>query len=1087
MNKLVFTIIFGWIVYSTYAQVVVEDGFESGNFSPDWTLITGVAINSGSGAAGSGKFATLSPYTAATGRELGARFDNVATDGAKDFVIEFYFRVKNTTDRQLNFHVSDSSGAVGSGAATINLRYQAGWAAYANSKWNTISGLNSVTPDVWYRLRLTGKGWGTSSASYSIEVSDANGSAYTSVATNLTYFQNGNPRTNTAKFFLFTSVYGNNPGFDVDEVKAVITATLSNETNLIVNISGTYPHLAVFSNDGECGIGAVADWAGKLWFITYPPHAPNGSSDKLWSVDTNLTLKSYAGSVGGTHACRMIHQESAQLIIGPYFIDTSENIRTISPSTMPGRLTGVTRHLNDPINKVYFATMEEGFYEVNVNTLEVVTLYPDTQGTSSTVLPGTHGKGFYSSQGRLIYANNGEPNWSYDNDPGFNGPAGVLAENLTSDFTGGWEIVERKNFCEVTGPGSIYGSVNDDWEPVWTLGWDKRSVILKLLDNGIWYSFRLPKGSYTHDALHGWYTEWPRIREITNGFYLAHMHGLFYNFPGTFRYGQTGGLTPLCTYLKMPVDYCMWNGMLVMGRDDASTTGGNKWAGQSHSAPWFGSIDDLKSWGSPSGFGGFYMDDSVTANTPSEPFLINGFSNRVLHLRVAGETPLSVSVEYDEQGKDEWQQLEKIEIPANGYRWYIIPQINAQWIRIVPLNDASGVTAYLHLFNKARKPEKELFAALADATETNGLSDGIIRPKSGNACWLQFAANIIDEQGVVATRYYEIGGSFTLRATNDVASESNLRTNYPLSQADFTVDSASVIMTSGGQRYRLPKNGKIFDAPFVTGWPRGIREVVTERNLLQVHGTFYELPRSDAGGIRRIRPICSHNKHISDFASWRGLLVMTGVKKSAVADNVHVFKSEDGEAGLWFGNVDDLWKMGAPTGIGGPWNATQVIANEPSDPYLFYGYEKKVMELSHNLSEPVTFTVEVDFAANGVWSEYVKFTVAPGNKLRHIFPDGYSAHWIRLKTDKDAVVTATFYYGEVLPEIGSVTRTRDGVLLTFSGQVGDEYTILASKDIHKPFESWTELTTGKFTENQMQYLDQSPDSSRRFYVTKINR
>ena len=75
----------------------------------------------------------------------------------------------------------------------------------------------------------------------------------------------------------------------------------------------------------------------------------------------------------------------------------------------------------------------------------------------------------------------------------------------------------------------------------------------------------------------------------------------------------------------------------------------------------------------------------------------------------------------------------------------------------------------------------------------------------------------------------------------------------------------------------------------------------------------------------------------------------------------------------------------------------------------------------------------------------------------------------------------------MLPEIGSVTRTRDGVLLTFSGQVGDEYTILASKDIHKPFESWAELTTGKFTENQMQYLDQSPDSSHRFYVIKINR
>ena len=52
-----------------------------------------------------------------------------------------------------------------------------------------------------------------------------------------------------------------------------------------VCISGVYPHLAAFNSvvkddgqtygsGGECGIGAVVPWAGKLWVITYPPHAP---------------------------------------------------------------------------------------------------------------------------------------------------------------------------------------------------------------------------------------------------------------------------------------------------------------------------------------------------------------------------------------------------------------------------------------------------------------------------------------------------------------------------------------------------------------------------------------------------------------------------------------------------------------------------------------------------------------------------------------------------------------------------------------------------------------------------------------------
>ena len=52
----------------------------------------------------------------------------------------------------------------------------------------------------------------------------------------------------------------------------------------------------------------------------------------------------------------------------------------VSPEVMPGRLTGVARHLEEPERKVYIATMEEGFYELDLETLEVVELYPDDQG-----------------------------------------------------------------------------------------------------------------------------------------------------------------------------------------------------------------------------------------------------------------------------------------------------------------------------------------------------------------------------------------------------------------------------------------------------------------------------------------------------------------------------------------------------------------------------------------------------------------------------------------------------------------------------------------------------------------------------------
>ena len=140
-----------------------------------------------------------------------------------------------------------------------------------------------------------------------------------------------------------------------------------------LNVSGVYPHLAMFNPHGECGTGAVVPWAGRLWVITYAPHEPDGSHDKLYEIDEDLNLTTRPESVGGTPAGRMIHRESGQLFIGPYAIDQDRRVRVITPQAMPGRLTGLARHLTEPERKLYYATMEEGFYEVDVRTLEVTT------------------------------------------------------------------------------------------------------------------------------------------------------------------------------------------------------------------------------------------------------------------------------------------------------------------------------------------------------------------------------------------------------------------------------------------------------------------------------------------------------------------------------------------------------------------------------------------------------------------------------------------------------------------------------------------------------------------------------------------
>ncbi|MDZ4287071.1 MAG: hypothetical protein U0984_03890, partial [Prosthecobacter sp.] len=339
------------------------------------------------------------------------------------------------------------------------------------------------------------------------------------------------------------------------------------------SVSGIYPHLAMFNNEGECGTGAVVPWADRLWVITYGPHLPFGSSDKLYEITPDLQQIIHLESIGGTPANRMIHRDSQQLFIGPYIIDADRQVRVISSARMPGRLTGNARHLTDPAGKVYYATMEEGLYEVDVKSLAVTGLIRDGNGIKKGIteekalsllnseLPGYHGKGLYSGQGRVIYANNGDRDPRVLTDPAT--PSGALGEWTKAGED--WKLVRRNQFTEVTGPGGIYGSDKPESDPIWSIGWDHRSLILMCLDGGKWHSYRLPKASHCYDGAHGWNTEWPRIRDIGGDDLLMTMHGTFWHFPKTFSPLASAGIAPRSTYLKVIGDVTAWQGRLVFG------------------------------------------------------------------------------------------------------------------------------------------------------------------------------------------------------------------------------------------------------------------------------------------------------------------------------------------------------------------------------------------------------------------------------------------------------------------------------------------------------------------------------------------
>ena len=87
-----------------------------------------------------------------------------------------------------------------------------------------------------------------------------------------------------------------------------------------------------------------------------------------------------------------------------------------------------------------------------------------------------------------------------------------------------------------------------------------------------------------------------------------------------------------------------------------------------------------------------------------------------------------------------------------------------------------------------------------------------------------------------------------------------------------------------------------------------------------------------------------------------------------------------------------------------------VEAGQISDPFLMTGFDKKVVHLAHDSDEEVHFEVEVDFLGNGTWKKYETFNVPPRGYLHHEFPDGFSAHWARVRADTECRATVYFMY-----------------------------------------------------------------------------
>ena len=449
-----------------------------------------------------------------------------------------------------------------------------------------------------------------------------------------------------------------------------------------LQIKGVFPHMTVMApgvgSDSETGIGALIPWANKLWAIGYVAHV-RGSGIGLYEIGEDMSFRKHPASITGTFANRLVHWESKQVFIGPHAIDADGNVRTIE-GLKKHRLAATARHLQDAAGKVYFLTMEGLLFEVDVKTLAAAQLF-DLVKELGVRQGQPHFKAAHTAQGRLVVANN-----TYE-EPEFLGKrqSGRLAEWDGKT----WTVLEKNPFIEVSGKqnprvGGRYGNT------LFAVGWDRASVIFRVLHDGQWTRYRLPKGSQSWD--HTWNTEWMRIREAQTERYLMDAFGLFYELPSMVYGGHVWGVRPIATHLRICPDFCYWRGLLVLAGDQTDNA-----VGQPQSGLWFGNVDELNSFGKPQGWGAVWWDTPVKKNEASDPFLMLGFDKKVLHLANEGNSATTFTVEVDFLGTGSWKSYMNLNVPAHGYTHHEFPDgFTAHWVRLKAHSPTTATAQFMY-------------------------------------------------------------------------------------------------------------------------------------------------------------------------------------------------------------------------------------------------------------------------------------------------------------------------------------------------------------------------------------------------------
>lgn len=196
------------------------------------------------------------------------------------------------------------------------------------------------------------------------------------------------------------------------------------------------------------------------------------------------------------------------------------------------------------------------------------------------------------------------------------------------------------------------------------------------------------------------------------------------------------------------------------------------------------------------------------------------------------------------------------------------------------------------------------------------------------------------------------------------------------------------------KRYRLPWR----ERPS-TGIGQRIREISPGQWLMLAFGNFYLIqPPIPGSNQPQVRPLSACTESLHDFCAWGGSIVLAGGQQDRTAGTTQPLLRET--------TLAAITASPRPTGQGAWWRTTSVNANQVSESLLIAGFQKRTVHLSNEGDSPLTVDLEIDANNTEAYRGLYRMQVAPHSYVPYVFPEGYSATWLRLRAQEAGMVTA---------------------------------------------------------------------------------